>query len=138
MCDVGMRKRSIFILICWIILGFFLYIGYAENFDLPILNLPPAYSYLPALLQTQESTIVFLITGLVLGIASILCGFIMFFSLFGLIFGILAIIFFFKQRKIWPNGISLAGLITGCVGTFFSLIGLLRLVLFIVMFALYI
>ena len=66
-----MRKRSIFILICWIILGFFLYIGYAENFDLPILNLPPAYSYLPALLQTQESTIVFLITGLVLGIVSI-------------------------------------------------------------------
>jgi len=65
-----MRKYSFFILLCWAVFIFFLYLGYSENFDLPRFELPIEYAYLPMALRTQESAIMLLISGLVLGLFS--------------------------------------------------------------------
>lgn len=65
-----MRKAAFFILICWAAFGFFLYLGYSENFDLPQFDLPIEYAYLPMTLRTQESAVILFISGLVLGLIS--------------------------------------------------------------------
>lgn len=65
-----MRKAAFFILLCWAAFGFFLYLGYSENFDLPQFDLPIEYAYLPMVLRTQKSAIIFGISGLALGLIS--------------------------------------------------------------------
>lgn len=57
------------------------------------------------------------ITSLILGIGSIVFSWVPF---FGLISGILGLIFAIKQKKVWANGIAQAGLITSIIGVVFS------------------
>ena len=57
------------------------------------------------------------ITSLVLGIVSIVLCWV---PILGLVAGIIAIILSAKQKKIFPNGINTAGLVTGIIGTVFS------------------
>lgn len=61
-----MRKATFFIILCWATFGFLLYLGYSET----LIDLPIEYAYLPMVLRTQESTIILLIFGLVLGLVS--------------------------------------------------------------------
>lgn len=68
------------------------------------------------------------IASLVLGIASIVFSW---FFILGLVAGILAIIFAAKQRKIKHTGISTGGLVTGIVGTVFSFLYTLFLIVVI-------
>jgi len=65
-----LRKAPILILVCWIVFGFLLYLGYGEVYELPQIDLPTEYAYLPEALSTQTSTIAFVISGLVLGLVS--------------------------------------------------------------------
>ena len=77
--------------------------------------------------QTQKEVKGFSITGLVLGICSIVLV-----VWFGFILGVLAIIFSAIGLKRQRNGLALAGLITGCIGTLLSLfIGLFYILLFV-------
>jgi len=64
------KARTILIVLCWAAYGFFLYLGYSEIFDLPQIELPIEYAYLPVALRTFESEIMLLISGLVLGLIS--------------------------------------------------------------------
>lgn len=59
------------------------------------------------------------ITSLILGIASIVFGWIPF---LGIVSGILAIIFYSQQKKIHPDDFAIAGFVTGIIGLVFSLI----------------
>ena len=56
---------------------------------------------------------------LVLGIVSVVLSWV---PLLGIAAGILAIVFYTHQKKIYPNGMATAGLVTGIVGLFFSVI----------------
>ena len=77
--------------------------------------------------QTPKEAKGFSIAGLVLGICSIVLV-----VWFGFILGILAIIFSSLGLKRQRNGLALAGLITGCIGTLISLvIGLFYIFLFV-------
>lgn len=57
------------------------------------------------------------IASLVLGIISIIFCWI---PILGLVSGILGIIFYAQQKKIFPNGISTGGLVTSIIGLVFS------------------
>lgn len=59
------------------------------------------------------------IASLVLGISSIII------PVLGIVTGILAIIYANKQKKIKPNGMATAGLVTGIVGLVFQAITIL-------------
>jgi len=65
-----MRKAVFFIVLCWAAFGFFLYLGYSESYGLPQFDLPIEYAYLPEALRTQESAIILLISGLLMGLVS--------------------------------------------------------------------
>ncbi|MGV8169484.1 MAG: hypothetical protein ACP5N3_05495 [Candidatus Nanoarchaeia archaeon] len=62
------------------------------------------------------------IASLVLGISSILIPFL------GIITGILAIIYSNKQKKIQPNGMATAGMVTGIVGLVFQAMFILTVI----------
>lgn len=59
------------------------------------------------------------VTSLVLGIISIILCWI---PIFGLVSGILGIIFATKQKNIFPTGMATSGLVTSIIGTIFSAI----------------
>ena len=62
------------------------------------------------------------ITSLVLGIISIVFCWV---PILGLVAGIIAIVLSVKQKKIFPNGINTAGLVTGIIGSVFSVLYLI-------------
>jgi len=59
------------------------------------------------------------IASLVLGLVSIILGWI---PLLGLASGILAIIFYSQQEKVYSNDLATAGFVTGIIGLAFSVI----------------
>ena len=63
------------------------------------------------------------IVGLIMGISSIVFAFI--FSFFGIILGILVIIFSVKQKRVAPNGVATGGLVTSIIGLIFSVLFIL-------------
>jgi len=73
------------------------------------------------------------IASLILGIFSVLFFFSMIFALFGVVCGVLGIIFANKQKNINPNGVATGGLITSIVGTILS--GLMLLFFLLMVFA---
>ncbi|MGV8162023.1 MAG: hypothetical protein ACP5N2_01665 [Candidatus Nanoarchaeia archaeon] len=68
------------------------------------------------------------IASLILGISSILL------PILGIVTGILAIIFASKQKKIQPNTMATAGMITGIIGLVFQVVTLLAILFFIMLF----
>jgi hypothetical protein len=72
------------------------------------------------------------IASLVLGICSILFCWIGF---FGLVCGIVGLIFSSKQKNIYPNGITTGGMVTSIIGTIFSGIYTIIWMLFGALFA---
>jgi hypothetical protein len=67
------------------------------------------------------------IASLALGIASIVLPL----PLIGIIVGIIGIVLAVKQRKVSPNGIAMAGLITSIIGVVLGVIILLMIILLI-------
>ncbi len=68
------------------------------------------------------------IASLVLGIVSIVLSWV---PLIGLIAGILGIIFYTQQKRIFPNSISTSGFITSIIGIVLSAIYFLFLIFFV-------
>lgn len=60
------------------------------------------------------------IASMVLGIISILFSWIIFVSFISAICGLLSIIFYSMQRKVYPNTIATSGLVTGIIGLVLS------------------
>jgi len=73
------------------------------------------------------------------GVASLVCGILSivfsFMPYFGLPLGILAIVFYFKQKKVEITGVAKGGLVTGIIGTVFNAVTSILLLLGLALFS---